>query len=229
MRCNIQKYKINFTFLKHLVSQIFKKKSPIRLFHNFYLRNINIEGKVLDLGSGIHSSYFNFINKKNYKIYYADKFHLKKDNFFKVDLENEIDIQPNFFDNIILFNVLEHIENYKRLIQETKKILKPGGKLELFVPFMHSYHEDPIDVFRPTHFYLNKILSDEGFDVDLVLIGVGPLTVISEILLKYLKFSVLKIPIFIMILFFDKILSLISKDYKNYYLGIHCSCKKKIK
>ena len=106
--------------------------------------------------------------------------------------------------------------------------LKPEGKLELFVPFMHRYHEDPIDVFRPTHAYLEKILIDEGYEVKTTLIGVGPLTVVSEILLKYFKFSILQIPILVMFLMFDKILNLISKDYNDYYLGIHCSCKKRV-
>ncbi len=227
MKCEIQKYKLNYSFLKHLILQILKKKTPIRLFHNYFLNEISIEGNILDLGSGTHSSYLNFIKKKKYEIFFADKFHIKKKNFYKVDLESQLEVDQNNFDHILLFNVLEHIKNYKNLIKEVKKLLKPEGKLELFVPFMHRYHEDPIDVFRPTHAYLEKILIDEGYEVKTTLIGVGPLTVVSEILLKYFKFSILQIPILVMFLMFDKILNLISKDYNNYYLGIHCSCKKK--
>ena len=37
------------------------------------------------------------------------------------------------------------------------RILKINGKLEIFVPFMVGYHPDPKDIFRPTHFYLEKI------------------------------------------------------------------------
>ena len=228
MKCEIQKYKLNYSFLKHLILQIIKKKSPIRLFHNYFLNEISIEGNILDLGAGNHSSYLNFIQKKNYEIFFADKFHIKKKNFYKVDLESQLEVDQNNFDHILLFNVLEHIKNYKNLIKEVKKLLKPEGKLELFVPFMHRYHEDPIDVFRPTHAYLEKILIDEGYEVKTTLIGVGPLTVVSEILLKYFKFSILQIPILVMFLMFDKILNLISKDYNDYYLGIHCSCKKRV-
>ena len=228
MKCEIQKYKLNYSFLKHLILQIIKKKTPIRLFHNYFLNEISIEGNILDLGAGNHSSYLNFIKKKKYEIFFADKFHIKKKNFYKVDLENQLEVDQNNFDNILLFNVLEHIKNYKNLIKEVKKLLKPEGKLELFVPFMHRYHEDPIDVFRPTHAYLEKILIDEGYEVKTTLIGVGPFTVVSEILLKYFKFSILQIPILIIFLMFDKILNFVSKDYNNYYLGIHCSCRKRV-
>ena len=64
MKCEIQKYKLNYSFLKHLILQIIKKKSPIRLFHNYFLNEISIEGNILDLGAGNHSSYLNFIQKK---------------------------------------------------------------------------------------------------------------------------------------------------------------------
>ena len=55
MKCEIQKYKLNYSFLKHLILQILKKKTPIRLFHNYFLNEISIEGNILDLGSGTHS------------------------------------------------------------------------------------------------------------------------------------------------------------------------------
>ena len=92
---------------------------------------------------------------------------------------------------------------------------------------MHRYHEDPKDYIRPTHKYLEQIIMENGLKVEkLVLIGVGPLSVTSEIILKYLKFNIIKIPVFILILL-DNIIKYFSKDYKDYYLGVHCSCKNK--
>ena len=94
------------------------------------------------------------------------------------------------------------------------------------MPFMHRYHSDPIDVFRPTHTYLHKILENAGFKVETHLIGIGPFTVFSEIILKYFKFKLLKAFFLVIMLSLDKIIKLFSKDYNTYYLGIHCSCKK---
>ena len=89
-------------------------------------------------------------------MFFADQEKVIKDNYYIVDLEKNIDLPDNSFDTVILFNVLEHIKNYKNLLSEINRILKKDGKLELFVPFMHRYHEDPKDIFRPTHFYLDK-------------------------------------------------------------------------
>ena len=40
-----------------------------------------------------------------------------------------------------------------------------NGKLELFVPFLFRYHEDPKDYVRLTHYYLKKILEKNGYEV----------------------------------------------------------------
>lgn len=220
-------FPISFESIKHLCGQIYKNKSPIRLFHNYFLKGIKIKGKVIDLGSGNHSSYLNFLQKEDVNIFYADINESENDKHFKVDLEKKLNFEDYEFDEVILFNVLEHIENHKYLLKEIYRIIKKNGKLELFVPFMFRYHEDPKDYFRPTHHYLTRILEKEGFEVETYLIGVGPIKVISEILLRYLKFNFLRSIVLILLLFFDKFINFFSKDFKNYYCGIHCSCKKK--
>ena len=226
MNLKVANFPFSIKSINHIFRQIYKKKSPLRLFHNFFLMDITINGKVIDLGSGSHSSYYNFLKLKNTDIYYADKSEPKTNKHYQLDLEKKLSFKDNEFDTVILFNVIEHIENHKELIEESFRILKKKGKLELFVPFMFRYHEDPNDFFRPTHFYIAKILETAGFKVDIHLIGTGPIKVISEIVLKYFKFNFLKTIIFIIMLLLDKLINFFSKDYKNYYCGIHCSCEK---
>lgn len=220
-------YPINFSTLKHAFNQIMNNKSPIRIFHNHFLKHIEINDKTIDLGSGKHSSYLNFLKKKNVEIYFADKYHQKNENFIKLDLEDKLDIDDESYNSVILFNVLEHVQNYKNLINEINRVLKPEGKLEIFVPFMHRYHEDPKDVFRPTHKYLETLLENHNFSVKTHIIGVGPFAVISEVILKYFKFKILKMFFFIIFLILDKIIKIFSKDYNTFYLGVHCTCEKK--
>jgi ubiquinone/menaquinone biosynthesis C-methylase UbiE len=43
-------------------------------------------------------------------------------------------IGDNTFDTVICFQVIEHIENDNRLLQEIKRVLKPGGSLFLTTP-----------------------------------------------------------------------------------------------
>ena len=112
------------------------------------------------------------------------------------------------------------------MIFEISRITKSDGYIEIFVPFMHRYHKDPKDYIRLTHKYLEQIILENGLKIEkLVLIGVGPLSVISEIILKYLKFNIIKIPVFFYINFIDNIIKYFSKDYKDYYLECN-SCKK---
>ena len=226
-KINYFNLKINFDNIFQIIKLIFKKKSPIRIFHNIFLKDIETNGITIDLGSGKHSSYLNYLNKKHNKIYFADKIYRNDNDLINVDLEKKLNITDEKFDTVLLFNVLEHINNYKNLIIEISRITKKNGNVEIFVPFMHRYHEDPEDIMRPTHKYLEKIILKSGLKIEkITVIGAGPLSVVSEIVLKYFKFSLLKIPIFFILIIIDKIIKYFSKDFNTYYLGVHCSCKK---
>ena len=226
---NIRKknFSFNFSDIKKVILLILKNKSPLRIFHNIFLQNIELSGKTIDLGSGNHSSYLEYLNNKSNNIYFADKVEKHQENYFQVDLEKKLNFNDQEFDNVILFNVIEHVQNYENLIEEIYRIIKKNGKLELFVPFMFRYHPDPEDYFRPTHYYLNKLLTKKGFDVQIYLIGTGPILVVQEIIFKYLKFKFLKIFFFPFFLILNRIVQTFSKDHSNYYCGFHCTCVKK--
>ena len=183
-------------------------------------------GKTVDLGSGDGSNltYYDFIDNVNAKIEKVDYF---KSSEIKINLEQKLPINENQYDSVILFNTIEHIENYKNLISEIHKILKINGNLELFVPFLVLYHPDPKDIFRPTHFYLEKILKDQGFEVDITLIGVGPFFAAYQNIFRYFKFSFFQTVFFILFDILNRIVRIFSKDYSNYYCGIHATCSKK--
>ena len=219
-------YPLKFGFIKHIYFSFSKKNSLIRLTHNFFLKKIKVVGKIIDLGSGdgANLSYYEFMDNANAKIEKVDYF---KNAETKINLEQKLLINENQYDAVILFNTIEHIENYKNLISEIHKILKINGKLELFVPFLVLYHPDPKDIFRPTHFYLEKILKDQGFDVDITLIGVGPFFAAYQNIFRYFKFPLFQTAFFILFDVLNRIVRIFSKDYSNYYCGIHASCSKK--
>ena len=95
------------------------------------------------------------------------------------------------------------------------------------MPFLVLYHPDPKDIFRPTHFYLEKILKDQGFDVNITLIGVGPFFAAYQNIFRYLRFPFFQTVFFILFDFLNRITRIFSKDYSNYYCGIHATCSKK--
>ena len=222
----IFKYSLSYNFLKHLYLSFKKNHSPIRLIHNYFLIGKKIQGTTIDLGAGegSNTSYYEYLDCKEAKIERSDFF---KSSDVKIDLENNLDFEDQCCDNVILFNTLEHIENYKNLLSEIKRILKTNGRLEIFVPFLVAYHPDPKDFFRPTHFYLEKLLTAENFAIETNLIGVGAFITAYQNIYRYLKLPVLKTFFFIFFDIFNKILQHLSKDHWKYYCGVHITCFKK--
>lgn len=64
------------------------------------------------------------------------KNHHKKLNieFKKANLNKAVDLPSDYFDAIISFETLEHVENQENMLLEFKRILKPGGVLIISSP-----------------------------------------------------------------------------------------------
>ncbi len=218
--------KLTSTDLIFLYKQISLSKSFLRSTHNLFLKKkINIKGKIADLGAGNKNNYHNLIKNKKVNVDCYD-LHKTNEKSFTIDLEKKFSLKRKY-QNILLFNVMEHIYNKEDLLKSISKNLKKKGKLEIFVPFMFRFHSDPNDFIRPTHTYLVKFLEENGFKVNTTLIATGPMLVILEIIFKYLKLDILKFLISILFISLNKLFQLFSKDFKNYYCGTHCSCTKK--
>ncbi len=64
------------------------------------------------------------------------------------------------FDIVLCISVLEHLEEPAKAIEEMKRVLKPGGKIIVSVPFMYPIHESPGDYWRFTKFGLKSLFKD---------------------------------------------------------------------
>lgn len=69
------------------------------------------------------------------------------------------------FDGVICNQVLEHVFTPELFLAEIRRVLKPGGKLLLTVPFVWDEHEQPWDFARYTSFGLKSLLERNGFAV----------------------------------------------------------------
>mgnify|MGYP001947742066 CR=1 FL=1 len=209
-----------------LLKEILKNKSFLRASHNNFLKKkVRLRGKTADLGSGKKNDYIKFILKDNFKIDNYD-FYKKNNSTNSINLEMKFNLKKKKYKNILLFNVMEHVKNKNLLIKSISSSLSKNGNLEIFIPFLYRFHGDPNDYYRFTHKYLEDFLQKYKFKTKIYLISAGPFNVILEILFKYFKFKILRIifsPFFILL---NIIFSIISKDFKNYYCGVHCSCIK---
>ncbi len=72
----------------------------------------------------------------------------------------ELPFKDNEFDIALCMVILEHLEEPKRAIAEINRVLKPGGKILVSVPFMFPMHATPGDYWRFTKYGLKLMFKD---------------------------------------------------------------------
>ncbi len=109
-------------------------------------------GRVLDIGGGLRAtpSRGNRVNAKNVAFF--------KDLLPKVTYEildpvpdyapdivgdiHDLPLDDGSVDAIICIAVLEHIEDPRRAMREMLRVVRPGGKVFIYVPFLFYYHAE---------------------------------------------------------------------------------------
>jgi SAM-dependent methyltransferase len=163
-----------------------------RIFQQIYSKKKTMEGKIIEFGAYEGSSknftgFMKIIGKKD--IVYADKIIKKNKGIMSEDLENTLSFHDQSFDNVIIFNVLEHVFNINNAIKEIHRCLKKDGFIIGSTPFIHRIHNAPGDFNRYSEQFLNKILIEKNFtDVSVEVYGFGPFTASYVMIFDYTKF-----------------------------------------
>jgi SAM-dependent methyltransferase len=66
-------------------------------------------------------------------------------------------------DVIVLGEVLEHVPEPKKVLQESYRLLRPGGRVFATIPFIYPLHADPHDFGRYTDYYWREAAKELGF------------------------------------------------------------------
>ncbi|MBO9368672.1 MAG: methyltransferase domain-containing protein [Chloroflexi bacterium] len=98
------------------------------------------------------------------------------------DLTQTNPFRPATMDAIVLFNVLEHVYETHSFLAALSRLLKPGGKLLIAIPFMIKIHQEPLDFVRYTHYALERLGSDHGFKLEYLAGYYDPTSFIDEAL-----------------------------------------------
>jgi len=137
--------------------------------------------RIVDIGSG-YGTFINYIKDREYLISIEPSKdcyeHLKKtfsDNknisIINGDLNDDIakELSAKNIDTVICLNVLEHIENDRKTIQNINKCLKPGGKFILYVPalsFIYGTLDESLGHYRRYNKKtLEKMIESNGFKI----------------------------------------------------------------
>jgi SAM-dependent methyltransferase len=178
---NISEY--NYRSIHHLLK---KKKITGKIYQKFFLHKKllkQLKGTILDVGAGLGD----FI-KQCPDGYAVDPDPLNVQEMLnkginaKQLLNDKIDYNDNFFDSIILDNVLEHITNPDYLLLEIKRVLKPNGIFLIGVPGLKGFLKSEDHRAFYNEYLLKKILNK---DYNFFRSFYTPFK--SEILNKYLK------------------------------------------
>lgn len=122
---------------------------------NPFIKKYSTSKKTLDIGCAPGSSYEKeFPNRIKIDI-------LKSPNVdYILDVQNMNQFKDNEFDCIICSEVLEHVKNPKKAINEMYRVLKKNGILILTTRFIFPLHDTPNDYYRFTKYGLIFLLKD---------------------------------------------------------------------
>lgn len=78
----------------------------------------------------------------------------------EVDIQNLSLFSDGSYDVVVLDEILEHVENPWRAIEEVRRVLRPGGTLLTSSPLMIAVHKVPEDYWRFTEAGLGVLLDN---------------------------------------------------------------------
>ncbi len=180
---------MNINYLK-LLKLIFKKNTLLRVLQIYECFNIDLYGTSIEFGTidNKDKTFSNFVKGKS-KFHYSNKISNQKLKVFCSDLTKKLSIPSKKYNNVLFFNILEHLPEYKLVFSEIYRIVKKGGFFIGSVPFIYQIHAAPNDYFRFSKQFLKLNLKKYKFkQVKIKTLGFGPFIASYSLLWPYLKF-----------------------------------------
>lgn len=124
----------------------------------------HVRGIALDIGAG-RLAWRSLIAGSAGRYVATDAFETHPDIAFVSDVQGNLPIADGSFDSAFCCSVLEHTQEPWKAFDEFYRILKPGGKMVLSVPFLYYLHGQPSDYFRFTRYGVEHLARKSGFEI----------------------------------------------------------------
>jgi SAM-dependent methyltransferase len=125
----------------------------------------HLQGELLDVGCGV-KPYRGLFSSSRYIGLDIDSELTRKRGIADVFYDGaRFPLSDGEFQSVLCNQVLEHVFTPDAFLQEVHRVMRPGGKLLLTVPFLWDEHEQPFDYARYSSFGLRALLERNGFRI----------------------------------------------------------------
>jgi SAM-dependent methyltransferase len=182
-----------------------QSKSFLRREEYEALAGLSVDGAILDVGGSKKSGYHELIKGQHTIVTGNIDASYGVDVVF--DAEKRWPFSDSSFDGVLLVNILEHLYRYDVALDESYRVLKPGGIVAGVVPFLFNVHASPNDYFRFTKSTLLRMFGDRGFrHVRVRELGTGAFSAAYHLLLGFVRWSALATPLIWLARVLDRLL-----------------------
>lgn len=124
------------------------------------IEELKVSGTILDMGGGAAMSYLPLISVDGRLV--SVNIAAKVKPSVVGDLNAELPFKDNSFDGAISLNTLEHIREDALCVREMLRVLRPGARFHILVPFLFHIHSEAGDYNRRTAYWWEDYLTAHG-------------------------------------------------------------------
>jgi SAM-dependent methyltransferase len=149
----------------------------------------SLTGNVLDVGCG-QSPYKHLLVPGTTKYFGIDIVDARKFDYTNPHITpfngEDIPFESEMFSGLVCTEVLEHVQNYQKLIDEMYRVMRKGGKGIITVPWSARYHYIPYDFFRYTPATLKSMFTMFS-EVQIKARGTDLVTIASKVIVLWCR------------------------------------------
>ena len=151
---------------------IWSPYSLLRTMEYEILERADLHGLVLDAGGGTTQSSYLSLLRVNGQVESVNIDPARRPTYV-ADLNQPLPLEDDRYDTVISLNTLEHVHRDVFALSELARVLKPGGRMLLFVPFLYRIHGSPSDYHRHSAPWWETTLTELGLTPTIMPLGRG--------------------------------------------------------